>query len=896
MTQRLEVRVSVSGMGKYASEMQRGAQANKRFGATGSDVNKVGGNLQRLGDSLTRNVTLPIVAVGAAATKMAADFDSTFTRMTTLAGVSSDAVDGLKQQVLGLAEETGRGPQELAEALEKLTSSGLDTDEAMKALDASAKASAVGLGDTATVADAVSSAMLAYADAGLEASDATDILIATARAGKAEPAELASQMGKLLPISSQLGIAFDDVGAAIAVLSQSGNDAAASSTQLAALMGKLLRPSQQASEALEAVGLSVEDVQASLREKGLLGTLEMLKARLGESGFVKFAEDQEAVRAALALTGGDMNKIRDIFGDLDNAAGATDEAFGRWAQSMGAKNAKAFAQFQVTMIEFGEIALPIVSNLISLAGDAVAVFGHLPEPVQTTVAAFLALLAAAGPLITMAHRLRDGWALAMKIFENWTSAGGRGFAAAINAGTEATNNMSTAQRRLHSAAGIATKALGALAVAMAAVEFITSRREARASSWVEDVVGDPDSLREVRASIADVKAELDELDDREGKGRLFSVGDIDVFATSGDADRDERIEQLRESLAELEAQEADLVDQEGQTASAYVGTDNALAGLNEETADAINQLAEYSDKLRAQFDPLFGMIDALRGNRDAQAEITAAQEALNEAVAKYGPNSAEARAATDALTDAQLNAAKSALDVESAAAQLVAGIEAGTVSVDEAKSHLQDWIARGLYPSGAAADAIALQFDAAAESARSIPGTVHTDVSTSGTVHSRVALTNVRDAAHSIPGHRNVNVTTSGTQYAVGQLDNVARAINAIAGHGNVHVSVGGGGGFILHEGGIVPGPRGQEIAGVLLGGEEVLAYDDPRHSANLGRYGSRWMSAEGGVGGVAAVVNNFDFRGAIITSRADAERWVTDAWNRGAARGLANVRGKRIG
>src|SRR5690606_18410876 len=83
------------------------------------------------------------------------------------------------------------------------------------------------LGSPAQIADAVSSAMNAYAASGLSAAEATDVLVATAEAGKAEPAELAQQMGRLLPISSELGISFQDVGAGLAALSLSGNDAAA---------------------------------------------------------------------------------------------------------------------------------------------------------------------------------------------------------------------------------------------------------------------------------------------------------------------------------------------------------------------------------------------------------------------------------------------------------------------------------------------------------------------------------------------------------------------------------------------------------------------------------------------------------------------------------------------
>src|SRR5690606_9182697 len=122
-----------------------------------------------IGDTLTRRISLPIAGVGAVATKMAADVDQTFTRMQTLAGVAGDEIAGLRDRVLDLSGETGKSPLELAEALYTLNSSGLDSARAMEALEASARASAVGLGSTGAIADAVSSAMNAYARAGLSA-------------------------------------------------------------------------------------------------------------------------------------------------------------------------------------------------------------------------------------------------------------------------------------------------------------------------------------------------------------------------------------------------------------------------------------------------------------------------------------------------------------------------------------------------------------------------------------------------------------------------------------------------------------------------------------------------------------------------------------------------------
>lgn len=52
---------------------------------------------------------------------------------------------------------------------------------------------------------------------------------------------------------------------------------------------------------------------------------------------------------------------------------------------------------------------------------------------------------------------------------------------------------------------------------------------------------------------------------------------------------------------------------------------------------------------------------------------------------------------------------------------------------------------------------------------------------------------------------------------------------------------------------------------------------------------------ALGGFGaGTTVVENHFHMEGAIISSSADAERWVAQAWNRAASSNRVNINGRR--
>src|SRR4029079_10270447 len=103
----------------------------------------------------------------------------------------------------------------------------------------SAMAAKAGLGDTQTVADAVTSAMNAYGSEVLSAAHATDVLVNTVKEGKGEAASFAPVIGNVSALASKLGVSFEDVGAALAAQIRLGTDAETASTQLQALFSGL---------------------------------------------------------------------------------------------------------------------------------------------------------------------------------------------------------------------------------------------------------------------------------------------------------------------------------------------------------------------------------------------------------------------------------------------------------------------------------------------------------------------------------------------------------------------------------------------------------------------------------------------------------------------------------
>ncbi len=362
--------------------------------------------VQSLGATMTTAMSLPMSAAGGAAVKMATSFDSSMEKIVGLVGLSQQQVGSFRGSVLALAGQTAQAPQALADALYFITSAGLKGKYALDALKASAQASAAGLGNMNTIADALTSAMNAYGPANLSAAQATSVLVAAVREGKAEASAIAPVLGRVIPIASQLGISFDQVGAAIAAMTRVGFSADEASTALRATMTTLLKPSAQAQTAFAQMGLSAASLREELKGKGLLAVLGTLKTAMqgNDDAMSQVFPNGRALAGVLSLVGANAKSTQEVFASL--AKTTTNDlatAFNSAAGTAAFKFQQALSQLQVVLIRLGEdilpVLVPVVQRLAAAVDLAATRYEHLSAGGKNLVLVTAAAAAALGPLL-----------------------------------------------------------------------------------------------------------------------------------------------------------------------------------------------------------------------------------------------------------------------------------------------------------------------------------------------------------------------------------------------------------------------------------------------------------------------------------------------------------------
>ncbi|HSE44716.1 MAG TPA: phage tail tape measure protein, partial [Gemmatimonadales bacterium] len=292
-------------------------------------------------------------------------FEDQMQKTVGLANVAEGSVGKFSKQVLALAPQVGRGPQELAKAFFFVASSGIAANKAMAVVKASAQGAVAGLGDTATVADALTSVINAYGAANINAAQAADVLTATVREGKGEADRFAPVIGNVVALAAQLGVSFDQVGAALAVQTRLGTDAETTAIQLQRVFSTLLKVTPKSAEAFESVGLNADKLREQLGEKnGLIKVLTQVKAAFeGNSPALSQAfGDVRALRGILNLVGKQTKSTQEVFDKLANSAGSAKTAFDAVDKDTAQQFRKLKASAEVLGISVGAIFAPLAAG------------------------------------------------------------------------------------------------------------------------------------------------------------------------------------------------------------------------------------------------------------------------------------------------------------------------------------------------------------------------------------------------------------------------------------------------------------------------------------------------------------------------------------------------------
>ena len=378
--------ISLAGAAKPLSLFQRiTAGAIGPIGKLGGATRLLSGAVSGLPGSLAKSAyflgRLQFVAISsiaalaalAAPIKFGADFETQITKITNLTETSVLAARELRGEILKLSSTVAVAPTELAAGAYQILSSGIkDTSTAMLILEGSAKASAIGLGQTATVARVTTAIINAYGLSVLEVNRVLDALANTVKLGSGESEDFAQSLGFVIPFAAQAGVEIEQVGAALATMTNQGLAAENAVIALKGIFTQLIKPSQESRKVFEALDLNVEDFRREVNENFIAAMEHLIEVTHGSQDVLAaLFPDVRGLLGVFSAFGIGLEQTKSNFEALEEGVGIVDEAFARVQQTTAFKFKKAMTEVQISLTELGARALPFASRQLDKLSNAI---------------------------------------------------------------------------------------------------------------------------------------------------------------------------------------------------------------------------------------------------------------------------------------------------------------------------------------------------------------------------------------------------------------------------------------------------------------------------------------------------------------------------------------------
>lgn len=333
-----------------------------------------------------------IVAAFASSVRAASEFQTTMNEVSTLVDTSVVDMQALAEGVNEVAMATGQSAQTLTKGLYQAISAGVDAGEAIEFLGVASRAAVAGVTNVEVAVDGMTSAINAWGMSASDAQSVADSMFMAVKGGKTTFEELSQSLFNIAPAAAASKVKLEEVNAALATMTASGVPTSVAATQLRAALVGLQRPSAELDAIFGKLGYA--NAQAAIEAKGMGFALDAVRDASGGSAgrLQELLGSVEAVAAANVIAGTGAAKFAQEMEAQQNAAGATDEAFGK----MEIRGAQLRETLAVLQREMGNALLPTLNALAGAAKPVAQAFAWIAgTPVGAFFGGLTALVGAA---------------------------------------------------------------------------------------------------------------------------------------------------------------------------------------------------------------------------------------------------------------------------------------------------------------------------------------------------------------------------------------------------------------------------------------------------------------------------------------------------------------------
>jgi TP901 family phage tail tape measure protein len=426
-------------MGDYGTQVQLAAQKQALFNQLmkqgSTNLLNFGKNTQWAGRQLMVGFTLPLMAVGSAASKTFMEMEAQSLRFKKVYGdlftpqeETQQALDNIQQLAQGFTKYGVAVSQTVGLAAEAAAAGFQGVDLQRQTAEAT-RLSVLGQIDSQKALETTISLQNAFGMSSEKLAESIDFLNAVENQTVVSLDDITTAIPKVAPVIQQLGGDVKDLTFFMAAMKEGGINASEGANALKSGLAALINPTKKASEMLASYGINataiVEKNKGDLKAT-VIGFAEALnrldplaRARAIEQMFGKFQFARlSTLFANVAKDGNQASRVLDLANSsVEQLSALSEKELGMTADSAMNKFKKSVEDLKLALVPVGQAFLQAATPIVEFVGNILEKFANLSEGTKKVITLLTVGIGAAGPILLMTFGLlANGLANIIKLF------------------------------------------------------------------------------------------------------------------------------------------------------------------------------------------------------------------------------------------------------------------------------------------------------------------------------------------------------------------------------------------------------------------------------------------------------------------------------------------------
>lgn len=385
----------------FTNTINQMTNGSKHAVKLGKEIDKAGQTISNVGGKLTKSVTLPIVGLGAAAVKTAADFESSMSNVKAIMGEKYDSSLADFAQELGAT--TAWSAQEVAQAMQYTGMAGWDAKQNIAGLKGILDLASASGTELATTSDILTDAITAFGDAAGDAGRYADVMTAASTNANVNVELLGESYKYVGALAGTMKYSVEDVTTALAAMGNAGVKGSTAGTALRSAITNMSAPTKEMQAAMDSLGISLTNSDGTMKSfKEVVDSCRNAFSGLDESSQAAYAKQifgKQAMAGMLSLINTSADEYNALSDAISNSGGAADTAAKTQLDNLKGQLTLLKSATEGIAISFGNKLMPALKGAVAFAQGLADKINNLSEEQVNLIIKIAGVAAAVGPAL-----------------------------------------------------------------------------------------------------------------------------------------------------------------------------------------------------------------------------------------------------------------------------------------------------------------------------------------------------------------------------------------------------------------------------------------------------------------------------------------------------------------